>query len=171
MNEALLALEQIGAVELAWKKFRENAEIETIYLRIENVQKAYEASGVVPLHRKLDRLRDVLAPLADHPWGWVRSWWEQKDDSLSQRKSAHLDVDAYPAWRRAADGVESRHVRGHGDRIELAVACDGRRDVPFCDRGAWRLGLWSVDSGACLRACDACEGSTMSSRSRRSLGP
>ncbi len=32
------------------------------------------------------------------------------------------DEGAYPAGRRAADGVESRHGRGHGDRIELAVA-------------------------------------------------
>lgn len=93
MNEALLELEQLGVTELVWAKFLTNTEIEKIYLRWESVQQAYRLSGIVPLRNKLERLRGVLSLLADHPWPWVKGWRERMDASLSQGKSAHLDVD------------------------------------------------------------------------------
>ncbi len=93
MNEVLLDLEQTGLLALQWVRFREQTEIEKIYLRLENLQLAYERSGIMPLRAKLDRMREVLQPLAYHQWSWVRDWWESTDTSLLQGKSARLDVD------------------------------------------------------------------------------
>ncbi len=93
MNEVLLDLEHNGLLELQWVKFRERTEIEKIYLRLENLQLAYERSGIMPLRAKLDHMREVLKTLADHPWSWVRSWRESADAALLQGKSVRLDVD------------------------------------------------------------------------------
>jgi len=93
MNEALAELERLGVTELIWAKFRTNSEINKVYLQWESVPHAYRLSGIVPLRDKLERLRGVLKPLADHPWLWVRNWHEKTDAGLAQGKSSHLDVD------------------------------------------------------------------------------
>lgn len=93
MNEALVELERLGIVELVWAKFRTNSEVEKIYLHWDGVRQAYQLSGIVPLKDKIERLRNVLKPLADHPWQWVRAWWEKTDAGLSQGKCSHLDID------------------------------------------------------------------------------
>ncbi|WP_248928628.1 Wadjet anti-phage system protein JetD domain-containing protein [Paenibacillus hamazuiensis] len=93
MNEALLELEHLGVLELVWAKFSAGTDIDKVILPLDRVQQAYGLAGIVPLKEKLERLRQVLAPLANHPWVWVRKWREKADAALSQGKSPHLDVD------------------------------------------------------------------------------
>ncbi|CEP68536.1 Uncharacterized [Moorella glycerini] len=42
---------------------------------------------------RIYRLRQVLAPLATHPWEWVRGWWAGVNAALGERKTAGLDLE------------------------------------------------------------------------------
>jgi len=93
MNEALLELERRGLISLGWVKFQTGREVSKVFLRLETLPLAYELAGMVPKEEKMERLRTILRPLANHPWIWVREWRETTDESLSARKTAGLDID------------------------------------------------------------------------------
>lgn len=102
INDALASLSADGVVEVAWVKFREGRQADRVYLNLEAVEKAYDLAGIVPKSDKIALLRDILEPLADHPWPWVRKWWYEADGNLSLRKTAGLDLDRLDEYRDLA---------------------------------------------------------------------
>lgn len=94
MNEVLINLEDRKILSLHWAKFREMKEVERIYLNWEMIDEAYLLSGRMPLRKKLNRLYEILAPLANHPWDWIANWTVQALTSLQQGKTVYLDIDS-----------------------------------------------------------------------------
>ena len=93
MHDVLLQLEQQGIVSLSWVKFKEGTELSKVALLLDSVEQAYTMAGITPKLEKIKRLREILNPLAAHPWEWVKNWWKQTDEDLSRRKSSGLDLD------------------------------------------------------------------------------
>lgn len=93
MNETVTELERHGVVALAWQRYREGQDVAKVYLVPEAVQKAYALADVTPKNEKTERMLRLLKPLEEHPWEWVRSWFEKVAAALSSRKSGGLDLD------------------------------------------------------------------------------
>ncbi len=93
IHAALAELADAGVVEVTWPRFQEGRRVEKVYLNFDAIPLAYELAGLEPRAERIDRMRRVLAPLAAHPWEWVRRWWAGADASLAERRSAGLDLD------------------------------------------------------------------------------
>ena len=135
INAALQELEASGIVSLTWPRFRQNIEADRVYLEFDGVQKAYCVAGITPKADKLVKLRYTIAPLEQHPWDWVRRWWQETDAQLQLRKSAGLDVDSPEGYRllvlvlqnlpelkdSTPKRVFSQNVLGDSKKFELEV--------------------------------------------------
>lgn len=99
IHAALHELSQEGIVEVSWPKLKRGVEVEKIYLNFEGVEQAYQVTGTVPKEGKIRQLSEILAPLAQHPWEWVRSWREESNVKLQERKPAGLDLDDLSGYR------------------------------------------------------------------------
>ncbi|WXJ94025.1 hypothetical protein MCACP_04890 [Neomoorella carbonis] len=93
IHAALAELASAGVVEVTWPRFQEGRQVEKVYLNFDAIPRAYELAGLVPRAERISRLRQILAPLATHPWEWVRRWWAEVDASLAERRSAGLDLE------------------------------------------------------------------------------
>ncbi|MFC5404309.1 Wadjet anti-phage system protein JetD domain-containing protein [Cohnella soli] len=93
MNETVVELERRGVLTLVWQRYREGQDVAKVYLMPEAVHKAYSLADVTPKNEKTERMLRLLKPLEEHPWEWVRSWFEKIAAALSGRKSGGLDLD------------------------------------------------------------------------------
>ncbi len=93
IHQAVTELSEKGIIEVKWSKYKHGEEIEKIYLNYDQVDKAYEKTGIVPKQQKLQTIRRILTPLQEHPWDWVRLFWQHYDDSLSRNHTAGLDIN------------------------------------------------------------------------------
>lgn len=99
IHAALYELSHAGIIEVTWPKHKENIEVHKVYLNFEAIGEAYQLSGLTPKGDKIGELGQILAPLATHPWEWVRSWYQETDAKLRDRKSAGLDLDDLAGYR------------------------------------------------------------------------
>ncbi|KYH30958.1 hypothetical protein MOMUL_27420 [Moorella mulderi DSM 14980] len=93
IHAVLAELAAAGVVEVTWPRFQEGRQVEKVYLNFDAIPRAYELAGLVPRAERIYRLRQVLAPLASHPWEWVRGWWAGVNAALGERKTAGLDLE------------------------------------------------------------------------------
>jgi len=93
IHAALDELASAGVVEVTWPRFQEGRRVEKVYLNFAAIPRAYDLAGMEPLAQRLERMRHILAPLADHPWEWVRRWWAEVDGALAARRAAGLDLN------------------------------------------------------------------------------
>lgn len=93
IHAALQELSREGIIEVTWPKLRENIEVRKIYLNFEGVEQAYQLAGETPKEDKIRQLSLILTSLANHPWEWVRAWWEEIHSKLQERKPTGLDLD------------------------------------------------------------------------------
>lgn len=93
IHSALLELSQEGVIEISWLKHKENIEIGKVYLNFAGVERAYQLSGKKPKGDKIRQLAEILAPLMEHPWEWVRAWGEDTYLKLQTRKPTGLELD------------------------------------------------------------------------------
>jgi len=93
IHDALKELSEEGIVEVTWPKLKENIQVHKIYLNFEGIGRAYELLGVTPKEDKLRQMIGILAPLATHPWDWIRVWQQEIRSKLEARKSAGLDLE------------------------------------------------------------------------------
>jgi hypothetical protein len=135
INRALVELSGQGIVEVIWARYRAGEEAERVLLQYAAIDQAYQLTALKPREAKLAEVRDALAPLATHPWEWVRAWRQEADRQLAAKKSAGLQIDKpslyadlasvlaqLPAY---ADGVLKRNfsqqVLGDSKRFEQVV--------------------------------------------------
>ncbi|MEW6275466.1 MAG: Wadjet anti-phage system protein JetD domain-containing protein [Bacillota bacterium] len=135
INSALADLALEAVVDVGWVKFREGQQADKVFLNLETLEKAYRLAGRAPLTDKMSALRDILAPLSGHPWGWVRKWWTEVEGALSRRRIAGLDLEDPEGYRdlvkillalpEAPEGapkrVLSQNVLHDSKRFEQAV--------------------------------------------------
>ncbi|MBE3572994.1 MAG: DUF2399 domain-containing protein, partial [Moorella humiferrea] len=93
IHAALAELASAGVVEVTWPRFQEGRRVEKVYLNFAAIPRAYELAGMEPLEQRMERMRQMLAPLSNHPWEWVRRWWAEVDGVLAARRTAGLDLD------------------------------------------------------------------------------
>lgn len=93
IHDALQELYEEGILEVTWPKLKENIQVLKIYLNFEGINRAYELLGVMPKEDKLYLIREIIAPLAAHPWDWIRGWKQEVCSKLEARKPTGLDLD------------------------------------------------------------------------------
>lgn len=94
MNEVLIDLEKAGIVRVRWERFREGEAAETVLLAPSGVAAAYRRAGLRPKSEKLERLKELLRPLSDHPWPEVRAWRDAALRRMAESKTAPPELDA-----------------------------------------------------------------------------
>ncbi len=114
IHAALAELAAAGVVEVTWPRFQEGRQVEKVYLNFDAIPRAYELAGLVPRAEQLRRLRQVLAPLASHPWEWVRRWWAGVDAALARRRAAGLDLE---------------DLEGYGELVKVLLALPELDDI------------------------------------------
>lgn len=120
MNEVLAALAQQGVVSLKWERFREGKLLAKVYLEWDALTDAYHLAGREPKQVKLERLREILRPLAVHPWDWVRRFWQEAEEKLAMRQSAGLaldDPDGYADLVRVLQALPKLEETGRPKRL------------------------------------------------------
>jgi hypothetical protein len=113
IHAALAELAAAGVVEVTWPRFQEGRQVEKVYLNFDAIPRAYELAGLVPRAERISRLRQILAPLATHPWEWVRRWWAEVDAALARRRAAGLDLE---------------DPEGYGELVKVLLALPGLED-------------------------------------------
>lgn len=113
IHAALAELASAGVVEVTWPRFQEGRQVEKVYLNFDAIPRAYELAGLVPRAERMSGLRQVLAPLATHPWDWVRRWWAGVDAALARRRAAGLDLE---------------DLEGYGELVKVLQALPGLED-------------------------------------------
>lgn len=93
INQALIDLSKQGVIEVKWNRFRPDDLAEKVYFNTSMIQKAYEITGVKPKSDKIAKMMDVLFPLQEHPWLWVREWYGELSIALQNRKTGVLNLD------------------------------------------------------------------------------
>lgn len=110
IHNALQELCQEGITEVTWPKHKENIEVGKVYLNFEGVERAYLFTGEKPKGDKIRQLAELLIPLTDHPWNWVRTWGEETYRKLEERRPSGLDLDDH---------------QGYGDLVQVLLALPG----------------------------------------------
>ncbi len=93
MHDVIARLSDEGIVSYKWEKYQEGRVLAGVYLEPDHIASAYEWAGIMPRELKMERLRNILLPLVDHPWAWVADWAAGLVQSLMARKSSGLDLD------------------------------------------------------------------------------
>lgn len=110
IHNALQELCHEGITEVTWPKHKENIEVGKVYLNFAGVERAYLYTGEKPKGDKIRQLAELLIPLADHPWDWVRTWGEETCRKLEERRPSGLDLD---------------DQQGYGDLVQVLLALPG----------------------------------------------
>lgn len=98
IHEVLQQLQELGVIEYTWEKFQEGRQLKKVYLLVEKVQLAYNLVGLSSKQDKIKGLQEVLDPLREHSWNWVRNWFEEGAQLLQTGKApVGLDFDDYEA--------------------------------------------------------------------------
>lgn len=100
IHEEVRRLGDMAIITYTWAKYREGEELDKVYLNPNGIPAAYEMIGRKPKDAKMDELCDVLSPLADHPWEWVKAWANEAVVALRERKSASLDLNDPDSYRK-----------------------------------------------------------------------
>lgn len=124
IHAAVEELAREGVVEPVWPRFKRGLELKGVYLNLEELPRAYALAGREPKGAKIEALRGILAPLAEHPWDWVRAYWRKMDGHLAARHTAGLDLadlDGYTLLVRSlfalADLDETQPKRVFSQRV------------------------------------------------------
>jgi len=93
INETMIYLSDQGVIDVKWAKFLDKQQAERVYLNTDQIRKAYILADLEPKNDKIQRLQDILSQLSNHPWPWVKNWWQEINNNLLQRKTGNLDMD------------------------------------------------------------------------------
>lgn len=93
IHQALKELRANDVIEVKWVKYKENEEVERVYLNTLQLEKAYQIAQRTPKLTKIEELRRILQPLSDHPWSWVQQFWSHYERALSKNQTSGLDLD------------------------------------------------------------------------------
>ena len=93
IHQAIEELKASGVIEVKWVKYKENEEVERVYLNTLQLEKAYQIAQRTPKLTKIEELRRILQPLSDHPWSWVEQFWSHYERALSNNQTSGLDLD------------------------------------------------------------------------------
>lgn len=93
IHQALAELQENGIIEVRWPKYKEGEEIDKVYLNFDAIGIAYEMAGITPKQKKLEDLKLILCPLSEHPWQWVRDFWNYYNKALSKSQTAGLEIN------------------------------------------------------------------------------
>jgi hypothetical protein len=93
IHQALAELQENEIIEVKWPKYKEGLEIDKVYLNFNAIGNAYEIAGITPKQQKLEDIKLILSPLSEHPWQWVRSFWDYNNEALSKNQTSGLEID------------------------------------------------------------------------------
>lgn len=93
INQAMTLLSEKGVIEVTWAKFQDKQLAERVYLNTDQLQLAYELACLESKSDKMQRIQDILSPLRNHTWTWVRDWWGEINNNLLHRKAGNLDLN------------------------------------------------------------------------------
>ncbi|MFE7060785.1 Wadjet anti-phage system protein JetD domain-containing protein [Sutcliffiella sp. NPDC057660] len=93
IHQAISELQEKKIIEVKWPKYKEGEEIEKVYLNYEAIDLAYEIAGITPKEQKLKDIQSILTPLSEHPWEWVRNFWNYYNEALSKNQTSGLEID------------------------------------------------------------------------------
>lgn len=91
IHQAANELEEQNLIEIKWPK--DGREIDKIFLQPEAIEEAYKRSGIIPRKKRFEEIRIRIKPLEVHPWEWVRTFWSQHEDALSNLQTAGLQIE------------------------------------------------------------------------------
>ena len=93
IHQVLAELQENEIIEVKWQKYKEGEEVDKVYLNFEAIGIAYEIAGITPKQQKLEDIKSILSPLSEHPWQWVRSFWDYYNEALMKNQTAGLEID------------------------------------------------------------------------------
>lgn len=93
IHQAIAELQENEIIEVKWPKYKEGEEIDKVYLNFNAITNAYEIAGMTPKQQKLKDIISILSPLSEHPWQWVRSFWDYYHEALLKNQTAGLEID------------------------------------------------------------------------------
>lgn len=93
IHRAIEELKANDVIEVKWVKYKENEEVERVYLNTLQLEKAYQIAQRTPKLNKIQELRQILHPLSEHPWSWVQQFWTHYERVLSKNQTSGLDLD------------------------------------------------------------------------------
>ena len=93
IHQSLAELQEKEIIEVKWPKYKEGEEIDKVYLNFDAIGNAYEIAGLTPKQQKLEGIKSTLSPLSEHPWLWVRNFWNYYNEALLKNQTAGLEID------------------------------------------------------------------------------
>lgn len=93
IHHAIEQLKVNDVIEVKWVKYKENEEVDRVYLNTLQLDEAYKIAQRTPKLDKIEELRQILLPLSDHPWSWVQQFWSHYEQVLSKNQTSGLDLD------------------------------------------------------------------------------
>lgn len=93
IHQALAELQENEIIEVKWPKFKEGEEIDKVYLNFDAIGNAYDIAEIIPKQQKLEDIKSILSPLSEHPWQWVRNFWDYYNEALSKNQTSGLEID------------------------------------------------------------------------------
>lgn len=113
INSAVKELKAQGVIDFKWKKYEEGNIIESVWLEIENLQKAYSLAVRIPkadeVSKTLDRLNGFMSDLNTH---WIREFIGSSIETMiSKRKFTKYipqDEELQELIMKALKGIEDK---------------------------------------------------------------
>lgn len=93
IHQALEELKASDVIEVKWVKYKENEEVERVYLNTLQLEEAYRIAHRTPKLNKIEALRQILQPLSNHPWVWVKQFWTHYERAFLKNQTGGLDLD------------------------------------------------------------------------------